>query len=112
MKSLKRTIMHTAVVLGLTVGGVGVVASAANAASYTNEVYNCYGIMWNTDWNQNCGSGGADEAGYYYTKVDCTGADNTRDLDKYRRAGNSTSYDGDDCIFGINYDEAFTNWRD
>lgn len=67
-----RALSKAALVVTLS-GAAAVVASApAFGAGYGNSVHNCYGIYWNTDWNQNCNNGGARYEGYYKSTANCT----------------------------------------
>jgi hypothetical protein len=70
------------------------------AATIGNKVHNCYGIYWNTDWNQECGSGGASETGSYESEADCSWSGD-QSLEKHRNAGSTASYDGDDCLNSV-----------
>ncbi|QOV35644.1 hypothetical protein IM697_37245 [Streptomyces ferrugineus] len=84
----------------LSVGAVGAAAPNVFAEGYGNTVHNCYGIYWNTDWDQRCWSGGARNAGQYQSTSDCT-FDGDETLNRYRSIGSTTSYDGEDCIFEV-----------
>jgi hypothetical protein len=90
---------------GLIVGLAGMavtVAAPAGAATVGNVVHNCYGIYWNTDWNQECGSRGATAYGRFKSTADCTAPQiPDKYVDVYRALGNRTSYDGPDCAYGI-----------
>jgi hypothetical protein len=102
-KKILRGIAQAGLVLALTGGAASLLPqSAAGAASYGNPVHNCYGIWWNTDWNQECGSGGASAAGNFQSTADCTAPQVTDErITKYRPLHNGTSYDGPDCNYGI-----------
>lgn len=97
-----RALSKAALVVTLS-GAAAVVASApAFGAGYGNSVHNCYGIYWNTDWNQNCNNGGARYEGYYKSTANCTAPqipDNK--LEIYRLRFSVNSYDGQDCMYGI-----------
>lgn len=75
-------------------------ASPALAGGYGNTVNNCYGIYFNTDWDQRCGSGGASVSGVYNSTGDCTSSAD-RYVSRYRSRGNTTSVDGEDCRFQV-----------
>lgn len=102
----KKIVKRTAEVgLVLTLAGVSgaILAGPALASETSSATNNCYTIWFTRDWNQECGSGGAKVSGYYKSIVDCTapqGPDQSREI--YRQKGNGQSYDGDDCIYGIN----------
>jgi hypothetical protein len=98
-KPLKTILKVTAVGM-LSLGAVAALAPSAFAASYGNTTKNCYGIFWNTDWNQECGSGGATSTGYYTSKGNCD-LELDKSIEVYRKAGNRTSYDGPDCTFEV-----------
>jgi hypothetical protein len=101
-KKVLRGIAQGALVLTLAGAVVGLLMGSASAQPYYgNVVHDCYGIWWNTDWNQDC-PGGANFAGYYKSTADCT-APQIPDLSLqvYRPVGNSMSYDGTDCTYGI-----------
>lgn len=101
-KRLVRASAQVGLVLPLAIGAGILLAGPASGASYGNPVHNCYGIWWNTDWNQECGSGGAGAAGYYKSTANCTAPQVTDEsITKYRPKGNGTSYDGPDCNYGI-----------
>lgn len=85
--------------LSLTAVG-GAIAVPVLGAGKGNTVFNCYGIYYNTDWDQTCGSGGASQAGIYNSTGDCT-ASADRSVSKYRARGNRTTYDGGDCRFQV-----------
>jgi hypothetical protein len=106
-RAVKRA-AYAVVLTALAGGAATLAASAAQAAEYTNEVHDCYSIMWNTDWDQRCD--GADEYGLYYSKTDCSAADTGRELNIVRAVGSTNSYDGDDCIFGIEYDNSYISY--
>lgn len=96
------TIARFVAVAGLGAAAITVGVSSATAASYGPTTNGCYGIYWNTDWNQECGSSGASAAGYYKSTADCTAPQVTdSSLEKYRVSGSKTSYDGSDCNYGI-----------
>lgn len=104
MKSLGnkvRALAQTGMVIGL--GGLAIgVASPANAGTVGNVVHNCYGIHFNTDWNQECGSTGARQGGYYASTANCTAPQVTDRSGGWNRGiGSRTSYDGEDCLYGI-----------
>lgn len=96
-----KTLLKVAAVGMLSLGAVAALAPTAFAASYGNTTKNCYGIYWNTDWNQECGSGGATSTGYFTSKADCN-LELDKSVEVYRRAGNSSSIDGADCTFKVN----------
>ncbi|WP_432988427.1 hypothetical protein [Dactylosporangium sp. CA-233914] len=80
----------------------GIVVNPAAAANYGNTVHRCYGIWWNTDWNQECQGGGAESTGHYDSTADCTAPQiPDKYVNAYRTAGSTTSYDGPDCKYGI-----------
>ncbi|WP_432988425.1 hypothetical protein [Dactylosporangium sp. CA-233914] len=82
---------------GLTVGG------PAWSSGQTSPTHNCYTIWWSRDWNQECNSPGAEYAGSYTSTVDCSSPQvNDRNTTWYRIVGSRESYDGEDCVFGIN----------
>jgi len=94
-----------------TVGKIGVIgllgagaiaggASAASAGGTGNTVNNCYGIYWNTDWDQRCGTGGASVTGWYHSTGDCTSSGD-KYLSRYRNRGDAASVDGGDCRFQV-----------
>lgn len=96
-----RIVCQVGLVAGLAAAAVAV-AGPAQAASYGGPVGNCYGISWETDWNQECGSGGAAIGGTDKTVADCTAPQVTdQSLSKYRSKGNRTSYDGADCRYRV-----------
>lgn len=103
--SVKRSEFATALKAGLATlargaAVLGVTASPAVASGTGNTVLNCYGIYFNTDWDQRCGTGGADVTGYYYSIGDCTSSGD-RYINRYRTRGNTTSVDGGDCRFQV-----------
>lgn len=98
--SLATAIKASVVAVTAVAAIVGAAATPASAGGTGNTVWNCYGIYWNTDWDQRCGSGGATIKGWYHSTGDCT-ASADRYLDKYRLAGSTTSYDGGDCRFQV-----------
>ncbi|MER5645885.1 hypothetical protein [Streptosporangium sp. NPDC002524] len=83
-----------------TVAMFGVNSGIASAGGTGNTVNNCYGVYFNTDWNQNCGAGGASQAGWYYSTGDCTGSAD-KNVSRNRAKGNATSVDGPDCAFQV-----------
>lgn len=98
-----RRLVQGALLVGLVGASVGVVAGPAMAASFGPSTNNCYGIYFTTDWNQDCGSGGASRAGYYQSIADCTAPQiPDKSLEKYRVLRSTVSYDGPDCAYGIN----------
>jgi len=105
--SALRRVAEAGLVAALTTVSAGVLAAPALAANYGNTVNNCYGIYWTRDWNQECGSGGADAAGNYATYADCTYTPGEEHIEKYRIVGSTESYDGDDCAYGI---ASLTTW--
>jgi hypothetical protein len=86
------------------------VMSPASAQNYGNQVHGCHGIWWNTDWNQEC-PGGAGETGYYKSTADCKAPQIPDESGTwYRPSGNTTSYDGEDCMYGIHWVQT-VYWR-
>ena len=83
-----------------TAAFIGMGSTPANAAGTGNTVNNCYGVYFNTDWNQECGSTGASAAGNYHSIGDCTGSAD-RTVDRRRSVGDRTSVDGGDCRFQV-----------
>ncbi|MFD9465598.1 hypothetical protein [Streptomyces sp. NPDC060027] len=81
----------------LIVGGAAVaVAPQALAGGDGNKVHNCFGRWYNTDWDQRCGSLGANYAGTYTSIANCSfEPDNT--MDQWRRMGSKAVYNGHDC---------------
>ncbi len=78
-------------------GGLSI-AGPALADGIGNSVHNCYGIWWNTDWDQRCSSPGASYAGRYKSVADCTSSgDNS--LTVRRNQYSTLSHDGPDCTF-------------
>lgn len=102
MKVLRR-VMHGTLVLGLAgaVAGILLAGPAAAQPYYGDQVHDCHGIWWNTDWNQEC-PGGADVAGLYESTADCTPPQIPDQYEAFNRPqGSTASYDGDDCSYGI-----------
>ncbi|HWS35681.1 MAG TPA: hypothetical protein VN408_23445 [Actinoplanes sp.] len=79
---------------------LGLGMGAASAAGTGNTVNNCYGIYWNTDWDQTCGAGGAGATGMYSSTGDCTSSAD-RYVDRYRNKGTGGAVDGGDCRFQV-----------
>lgn len=69
----------------------------ALAGGTGNVTNNCWGIYYNTDWDQTCGQTyGANETGNYHSDADCNDQpDKTKVF--YRIAGNKQTLDGPDC---------------
>ncbi|MFE9048383.1 hypothetical protein [Streptomyces rubiginosohelvolus] len=86
----------------LALGAAAATMPAAQAAGYGNTVRNCYGIYWNTDWDQRCWSGGATATGQFQSTADCT-FDGDESVNKFRNIGSTSSVDGEDCIFEVVY---------
>ncbi len=81
----------------------GVLATPAWAVDYGNTTEGCYGIYWETDWNQDCDfDTGAHSTGTYRSEADCSGVDFNKSLSVFRNKGSMASYDGEDCTWGIN----------
>jgi hypothetical protein len=68
----------------------------ASAPSYSKYEYNCYTVWWTTAWNQRCGSGGADKAGYYLSTMECSLQSDKR-IELYRGKGSTSWGIGQDC---------------
>lgn len=97
MKSTVQAVALTA----LAAGAIAVSATApASAAGTSTSHYNCYTQWWNTAWAQKCAAGGADVVGWYESTVSCSSQPD-KYLDKYRLAGNATTYSGVDCSFSV-----------
>lgn len=97
--------MHGGLIAALAVPAIAIALPPTAQAAYGdigNVVNNCYGIQFNTDWNQDCGVGGAKYYGVYKTTADCT-APQIPDKDRTvnRPRGDRTSADGPDCKYGI-----------
>lgn len=99
-RKVVRGVAKAGLVVALAAGAGNLLTSSAFGAEYGNEVHNCYGIFWNTDWNQECGSGGAAKTGTYKSDADCT-ASGDQHLEKHRNSGSTASYDGEDCAFDV-----------
>jgi len=87
-------------IVALSAGAILGIASAASAGGTGNTVHNCYGIYWNTDWDQTCGSGGASVTGMYHSTGDCTSSGD-REVARYRQKGTGGAVDGGDCRFQV-----------
>lgn len=96
-----RGLAKTGMVLGLAGAAISV-ATPASAATLGNVVFNCYGVYYNTDWDQTCGSTGARQGGYYHSVANCTAPQPNDHTGGWNRGiGSRTSYDGQDCWYGI-----------
>ncbi|MDP9793611.1 hypothetical protein J2S43_002123 [Catenuloplanes nepalensis] len=94
---IKRAAKLSAALL-LGAGAALSIAGPALADGIGNSVHNCYGIWWNTDWDQRCSSPGASYAGRYKSVADCTSSgDNS--LTVRRNQYSTLSHDGPDCTF-------------
>lgn len=89
-----------AIVTASVGAAIAAAAAPALAAGYGNTVNNCYGVYYNTDWDANCGAGGATARGVYNYTGDCTSSAD-RYVSVQRSVGNATSYDGGDCRFQV-----------
>lgn len=87
-------------IVALGAGAFLGVTGVASAAGTGNTVNNCYGVYFNTDWNQECGAGGASVTGWYHSTGDCTGS-RDRHVDVQRNRGDARSVDGGDCSFQV-----------
>lgn len=90
-------------IVGTSAAAVGLVlipVVSASAVSYGNSVNNCYGERWNTDWNQDCDSPGASQAGSYQTRAACDVEGDNYVIAK-RSKGSTDEIDGADCTFSI-----------
>lgn len=95
--SLKKSVGAVAMVVAMA----GVVApGVASAGGTGNTTNNCYGVYYNTDWDQKCWSAGASATGYYKSTADCTGSGDWT-LTAFRNAGSTTTHDGHDCTFQV-----------
>lgn len=78
------------------VATTGAISVPVFASQKGNTVLNCYGVYYNTDWDQTCGPGGAQEAGRYKSIGDCTAEpDNSLTVNRYE--GSRETIDGGDC---------------
>jgi len=94
-------IRRGALALAIAAGGATLsIAPSALAAGTGNTTNNCYGVYFNTDWNQNCGRTGATATGYYKSTADCS-AQSDKSITKLRSKGSTTSYDGPDCSYEV-----------
>jgi uncharacterized membrane protein len=104
MPTTMRTMVTAAKVGAIAALGLGailgVASGTASAAGKGNTVHNCYGVYFSTDWNQDCGAGGAELAGVYNSTGDCTGSAD-RSVGRQRAKGDTTSIDGGDCRFQV-----------
>jgi hypothetical protein len=101
-RRLVRSVAQAGLVVALAGAATGLIASPTFAAGKGNVVNNCYGIWWNTDWNQECEGFGATAAGLYKSTADCTAPQITDEsIEKYRIWDSKESYDGPDCNYGI-----------
>lgn len=104
MVSTRKAMVAAAKTGAIAVLGVGaalaVASGSATAAGTGNTVHNCYGIYWNTDWDQTCGSGGAGATGWYHSTGDCTSSVD-RNVSRWRNQGTGGAVDGPDCRFQV-----------
>ncbi len=101
-RKLLRSVTQVGLTLTLAGAAVTLLVNPASADGVGNKINNCYGIWWNTDWNQECEGSGATKAGVYKSTADCTAPQITDEtIEKTRVSGSSNSYDGPDCSFGI-----------
>jgi hypothetical protein len=89
---------------GLAVAGAAAIlgpVAPALAGGTGNTASNCYGIYWNTDWDQKCWTGGASQRGWFTSYADCS-AQGDKLVDVGRLVGDGQTVDGPDCRFSVN----------
>jgi hypothetical protein len=100
MKKSAVIVAKAGALVALGAGAAFGMAGVASASGTGNTVNNCYGVYFNTDWNQECGAGGASVTGWYHSTGDCT-ASADHNLDVHRNRGDGHSADGADCTFQV-----------
>jgi hypothetical protein len=96
-RNIATTAAKAGAVALLGAGAIGAFAAPALADGTGNTVHGCYGIYFHTDWNQECGSTGAERTGTYTSYADCELTPD-KSVGKRREVGNKTSVDGPDCF--------------
>lgn len=99
---MNRRIAIRSTIAAMTILGGGLaVAMPAFAGGTGNVTNNCWGIYYNTDWDQTCGpTYGANKTGNYHSDADCNDQpDKTKVF--YRLRGDKQTFDGPDCSWRV-----------